>query len=82
MSVRAAGGQPGRFGRFTGDLAQLLLDRRQAALEVGGPAHRREALVETVDAVLDALQALGDGPHATRQALQVGGRRLGLLGRQ
>ena len=34
-----------------------------------------EALVEAVDAVLDALQALGDRPHAPREALDVGGRR-------
>ena len=30
-----------------------------------------EALVEAVDAVLDALQALGDRPHAPREALDV-----------
>ena len=52
---------------------------------VGGP-DPREALVELVDAVLDALQPLRQRPHAPGQALQVGrGRQVqrahrGLLG--
>ena len=48
---------------------ELLGDRVERALEA------REALVEAVDPVLDALQALGDRPQAPREALDVGGRR-------
>ena len=41
-------------------------------IAVERPLEAREALVEAVDAVLDALQALGDRPHAPREALDVG----------
>ena len=38
------------------------------------PLSGGEALVEAVDAVLDALEALGDRAHAAREALEVGRR--------
>src|SRR3712207_8045781 len=40
--------------------AKLLLDRREARLDVGRARQRAEPLVEPVHAVLDALEPLGD----------------------
>ena len=67
LAARRLGRRPP--GRRRAQLDELLGDRVERALE------RREALVEAVDAVLDALQALGDRPHAPREALDVGRRR-------
>src|SRR5512133_286433 len=72
LGGRALGGR--RLGRRLprrrrAQLDELLGDRVERELQRG------QALVEAVDAVLDALQALGDRAHAPRETLDVGRRR-------
>ena len=69
-----AGQRVGSAVSCAADLGQLLLDRGQPASTSVDRRPRREPLVEPVDAVLDALQALRDRAHAAREALDVGGR--------
>jgi len=59
-----------------GTKASICQPRRCAArcAACSAAAGASQALVEPVEAVLDALEALRDRPHATGEALDVGGR--------
>src|SRR3979490_835415 len=66
---------PARGGRRGGQPRELPLHALEPLGARAGAAGASQALVEPVEAVLDALEALRDRPHPAGEALDVGGRR-------